>query len=207
MVWNARISKGKKIGLITMFCGGLITAIFGGLRCGYVLKGGPTAPQQAGEWSVRESFVAMIVTNFPVMVPIIQRGVSRIREATSIGGTGHSDTPGQSKASQSYQLPTISKRSKKKNFKHPLSLPGETFYERYGSEEEIMEAGKANKSGDATTATDTSSIPQDAFTEGSRDLNRADKDIVVTNEWRVQSREPAEGSLEKEKKRIITGGY
>jgi len=36
-------------------------------------------------------------------------------------------------------MSTLSKPSRKKDkFKHPLSLPGETFYERFGSEEDIM---------------------------------------------------------------------
>jgi hypothetical protein len=73
MIWNARISKVKKAGLGVMFCGGLITAIFGGLRCGYVLQNSPEGAQLAGEWSCRESFVAVFISNIPVLFPILHQ--------------------------------------------------------------------------------------------------------------------------------------
>jgi hypothetical protein len=149
MVWSARISATNKIGLIGMFCGGLITAVAGILRCTFVLLDRPDGPQLAGEWSCRESFIAVFVSNIPVMYPIFRRLYKTAKEATNSnsrsktrsqsGGALNGDKSISGTGKNSYRLSNLSKPSRKKDkFKHPLSLPGETFYERFGSEEEIM---------------------------------------------------------------------
>ena len=170
MIWNARVSKTKKAGLGVMFCGGFITAVFGGLRCGYVLQDSPQGPQLAGEWSCRESFVAVFITNIPVVFPIIHRYYKRVRQTTTSLSRSRTEGDGSKESSSGFRLRSISsKHVGKKKFKHPLSLPGETFYERYGSEEEIV---------------------RDAADKSSKEPRRAAKatdDIVVTTTWQVQS--------------------
>jgi hypothetical protein len=143
MIWSARIAFPKKLGLCVMFCGGLITAVFGGLRCGYVLGDGKNGPQLAGEWSCRESFVAIFITNFPILFPILHRALRRANtKFSSYGPSSSKDkTPGggDTKSSSGFKLSTVSKKDQKRNkYKHPLSLPAETFYERFGSEEDII---------------------------------------------------------------------
>ncbi|WAO92316.1 Hypothetical protein NCS54_00982000 [Fusarium falciforme] len=198
MVWNANIPRAKKIALIVIFCGGLITAVFGGLRCGYVLQGGVEGPQRAGEWSCRESFVAMVVTNLPVLTPLIQRGVRRARIGYSgYNGSGSAGTPGVSKGSSRFQLTTIGGKGRKKAaFKHPLSLPGETFYERYGSEEEIVEGGQNPKS---ATNPDSESYRKNDGKGG--------EEIVVTTQWNVEHQESERHEVDRESKKFVTAGY
>ncbi|KAG5795975.1 hypothetical protein H9Q69_004987 [Fusarium xylarioides] len=141
IVWNARVSGGRKISLILIFCGGLITAVFGGLRCGYVLRGGVNGPQQAGEWSCRESFVAMIITNLPVMAPFIKRGLKNVYvEYVGYKRSQTDGTPQVGEGGKGVELTTIGgKRSNKNLFRHPLSLPAETYAEQHGSQERIIE--------------------------------------------------------------------
>lgn len=190
MIWSARISTSKKVGLCVMFCGGLITAVFGGLRCGYVLANTKDGPQQAGEWSCRESFVAVFVTNFPIIFPIVHRAIRgrMTGRFSSIDGPSGKGTPGNGNgngtkgSSSGFKLSTISKKGeKKKKFQHPLSLPAETFFgdTRYGSEEDIIEGGAAagnNMAGNGTEGR-VPSIPEEG---------REGRGIKVTTEWRVQ---------------------
>jgi hypothetical protein len=190
MVWSARISKTKKIGLFVMFSGGLITAIFGGLRCGYVLQDGVQGPQLAGEWSCRESFVAVFISNFPVLFPILHRAVHRAKVGSSGGDpSGSGGTPGNSRG---FKLSTLSREKKRNKFKHPLSLPAETYYDQFGSEEEIIATGEGGVGGEKTDGKSTvvPSIPEE--------------DIKVTKEWRVQSQVDQE-AVEREKKKAVTG--
>lgn len=197
MVWNANIPRGKKLALIVIFCGGLVTAVFGGLRCGYVLKGGIEGPQRAGEWSCRESFVAVVVTNLPVLTPLIQRGVRRARIGYSgYSGSRSAGTPGVSKGSNHFQLTTIGGKGRKKAaFKHPLSLPGETFYDQYGSEEEIVEGGQKPAS---ATNTDSGSYRRGAGKPG--------EEIVVTTQWNVEHHRSERCEADKECKKLFTAG-
>lgn len=185
MVWSARISPFKKLALIGMFCGGLITAVAGILRCTFVLLNRPDGPQLAGEWSCRESFIAVFISNIPVIYPLVYRLFKRVRNATSshsrsrskgsgLRGTGQTGTG----ASKSYKLSTLSGKAKKKDkFKHPLSLPGDTFYERYGSEEEII--GSDGKPITRRTSDEKSGAEVSAKSVGD--------DIMVTREWEVQN--------------------
>ncbi|OIW30387.1 hypothetical protein CONLIGDRAFT_681156 [Coniochaeta ligniaria NRRL 30616] len=196
MIWSARISMTKKVGLLVMFSGGLITAVFGGLRCGYILQNSPQGPKLTGEWSCRESFVAVFISNFPVLFPFLHRAWLRSRLGSS-SGRGHSSagglTPGAGNTKSSggaIKLSTMGGKAgggkKGKKYMHPLSLPGETFYDRFGSEEEIIE-GKdgADK----------------------KDGPKAEEDINVTTEWRVQSHEVDAETVEHERRHRITAGY
>lgn len=188
MVWSARISVTKKTGLFVMFSGGLITTVFGGLRCGYILQDSAQGPQLAGEWSCRESFVAVFISNFPVLFPFLHRAVRRAGFGSS-GQSGGVLTPdaGNTKNSGHIKLGTLSGKGAKKGnkFKHPLSLPGETFYDRFGSEEEIID-------------------PKDGVTK--KDSPK-EEDIKVTTEWHVQSQQVDDEAMTREKMQRVTAGY
>lgn len=178
MVWSARISPIKKVALIGMFCGGLITAVAGILRCTFILLDRPDGPQLAGEWSCRESFIAVFISNIPVMYPIVHKFFKHVKETAYSGSRSRTDgkSPGNTNSKGSYKLSTLSKPSRKKEkFKHPLSLPGETFYERFGSEEEII--------GDGTTKTRTSNEKNDVEAKA-KDVEEG---VAVTREWEVQN--------------------
>ncbi|KAK4194297.1 hypothetical protein QBC40DRAFT_320773, partial [Triangularia verruculosa] len=185
MIWSARIAMSKKVGLCVMFCGGFVTAVFGGLRCGYVLGNNKNGPQLTGEWSCRESFVAVLVTNIPVLFPII---LSAFRSANGkISSYGQSSTKnkalGETKNDSRFKMTTLSKKNKK--FNHPLSLPAETMYTRFGSEEEII--GTPEGAGGAPVRRDANpTIPEE--------------DIKVTTEWHVHSMHMDADGIAREKK-------
>lgn len=98
MVYKSNLPLKKKLTLLFMFSGGFLAMIFGILRCVSILtvssfrtkkkkkrdllrgnrplkasQTGTTDPAQSGYWSIRESFVAVIVTNFPMVFPLFQR--------------------------------------------------------------------------------------------------------------------------------------
>ncbi|PFH61828.1 hypothetical protein XA68_16162 [Ophiocordyceps unilateralis] len=80
MIWHARINKVNKIGLIIMFCGGLLTMTFSIARCAIILRDSASATELAAVWSDREAFVAIIVTNVPVLVPLIRQRFWNIKD-------------------------------------------------------------------------------------------------------------------------------
>ncbi|KAF2199027.1 hypothetical protein GQ43DRAFT_450569 [Delitschia confertaspora ATCC 74209] len=183
MVWNAHISVGKKLALMAMFCGGILTTVAGILRCTFVLLDRPDGPQQAGEWSCRESFIAVFVSNIPILYPIVFRFFKHVSGLTT--GLSHGRTS-EGTENKSYKLSTLSRASRKKKFKHPLSLPGETFYERYGSEEEIVKSQQLNQIQEEGEEKDKSKI-----------LSAPLDDITVTTTFRVQSQEAGSGPGKK----------
>lgn len=174
MVWSARIPMMRKLALIgsksipltycvnsssseimlilasqPVFCGGLITAVAGILRCTLVRMGRPDGPELAGAWSCRESFIAVFISNLPVIYPILYRAFKSMKTSAyshsrsqSQAGLGASEN---GKNGVRFKMGTMSARStKREKFQHPLSLPGDTFYTRFGSEEDIFGSDKSD---------------------------------------------------------------
>jgi hypothetical protein len=182
------MSPTKKIGLVVMFSGGIITAIFGGLRCGFILQDSPEGPQLAGEWSCRESFVAVLISNIPVLFPLALQGFKHIKDATT-----KSSSRGNSKGSSlSYKLTslvTIGAKDKKDRgrFRHPLSLPDETRYARATSEEDILDPEQGQQN-----------LWQDAQPNVQGEIN-------VKKEWQIQTRNMTVAEAETQKRSIVSG--
>jgi len=57
-----------------LFSGALFVMMAGILRCVLILLAGPNGAEQAGSWAVRETFVAVVVSNMPIIYSLL-RGV------------------------------------------------------------------------------------------------------------------------------------
>ncbi|KAK4234864.1 hypothetical protein C8A03DRAFT_18304 [Achaetomium macrosporum] len=67
MLWNSSLKPLKKAGLILLFSGGVFVTVLT-----YVVSQDPiNGAQQAGSWAVRETFVAVITSNLPMITPLI----------------------------------------------------------------------------------------------------------------------------------------
>ncbi|VBB84447.1 Putative protein of unknown function [Podospora comata] len=73
MLWRATMRPMKKIGLIVLFSGGAFVTVAGVLRCILIVTDPINGAQQAGSWAVRETFVAVVTSNLPMCVPLINR--------------------------------------------------------------------------------------------------------------------------------------
>lgn len=171
MLYATKMVPAKKFGLGLMFCGGIFTTVAGLLRCILILTSGVSGPQQAGEWSCRESFLAVFISNIPFIVPVINGMHSRL---TTRGSDGKYE---------SHTLRTFGSSKKGKRFNHPLSIPQDTVmdrtvYERYGSNEMIV----GPDGGDRATSTKSG----DTLDNG---LGGKGDSIQITTEWDVESRQ------------------
>ena len=90
---------------------------------------GDIDPAQSGYWSVRESFVSIVLTNMPMVYPLVRH----FFEAT-ISSSGR--TKGPHGSSHGYRLESRPGRSASNaGAKHPVSVADDT---RWGSEENIV---------------------------------------------------------------------
>ncbi|KAF7555274.1 hypothetical protein G7Z17_g2286 [Cylindrodendrum hubeiense] len=78
MFWMARIPLRKKLGLVALFSGGLFVTMAGVLRCVLILTNPVRGAQESGNWACRESFVAVVTTNLPMIFPLLRRMLSPI---------------------------------------------------------------------------------------------------------------------------------
>jgi len=113
MLFRANMPKVKKIALICLFCCGLFVTMAAVLRVVFIVTVGPNCPpitgfrsapnsvkqdQQngallAGSWAVRETFVAVITTNLPMLFPLFKRWLSPLVSSISSSvGKGSKDS-------------------------------------------------------------------------------------------------------------------
>ncbi|KAI9879363.1 MAG: hypothetical protein M1830_008751 [Pleopsidium flavum] len=121
LLWKARIPARRKYLLLVMFSGGIFVMMAGILRCVLILTAGANGAQQAGSWACRETFVAIIIGNIPMIYPLFRRSMQRMGATwlfTHNGSTGRSG--GGDGGGWSQQL-SDRKADRKAKFSHPLS--------------------------------------------------------------------------------------
>ncbi|KAJ4294060.1 hypothetical protein N0V90_007749 [Kalmusia sp. IMI 367209] len=212
IIWKARLDTRTKISLLILFSLSWVVVIFGIVRCVTLVTTGEYEVSQSGPWSVRESFLAVLVSNAPVVVPLLKLYLLKLTSLTA-----------SSSKNQSYQLDSQDKRSKpssgsheksrdagkKKRFAHPLSLPT-----KWGSDEEITMDQQMTGTGGRDVDVDKNSHASAGYKESKETLEMdvdvlgrlgrystkvtgqagqgrqgdLSRDIVVTREWEVANK-------------------
>ncbi|KAL6701621.1 hypothetical protein J3F84DRAFT_355343 [Trichoderma pleuroticola] len=72
MLWTTTLKPWRKIGLIFLFSGGLFVVVCATLRCALIVLDTANGAQLAGSWAVRETFVAVVTSNLPMLVPMLK---------------------------------------------------------------------------------------------------------------------------------------
>ncbi|KAK4134425.1 hypothetical protein BT67DRAFT_433933 [Trichocladium antarcticum] len=73
LLWQSSLRPLKKAGLIVLFSGGIFVMVAGILRCVLIITDPVNGAQQAGSWAVRETFVAVVTSNLPMISPFLAR--------------------------------------------------------------------------------------------------------------------------------------
>ncbi|CRL29225.1 unnamed protein product [Penicillium camemberti] len=132
MLVKARLKWREKLELLVLFSGGLFVMMAGILRCVLILTAGANGAQQAGSWACRETFVAVVIGNIPMIYPLVRRFTRRAGLYISSRG-GSESYPG-------YHLSEADTGgySRRKKFRHPLSIPGDTQWNTISDEQMIL---------------------------------------------------------------------
>lgn len=99
LLWKADMPVAKKLSLIGVFSGAIFVMAAGCLRCALIIKDPIGGAQAAGSWAVRETFVAVIVANIPIVYqgyrtmvhPKVSTVMSRSRERSGYSKSGSQD--------------------------------------------------------------------------------------------------------------------
>ncbi|KAK3947609.1 hypothetical protein QBC32DRAFT_270442 [Pseudoneurospora amorphoporcata] len=152
IVWQSSLPWYKKLFLMVMFSGGFMEMAFGIVRCVSILTAN-SDPAQSGYWSVRESFVSVVLTNMPMVYPLLKRFLEQsiislsggrtdsdeVKNKSGVPGNGYplSSNPGNSNAANRRTLMN----------RHPLSVPDSIW----GSEENIVRSEDGRALGSETS--------------------------------------------------------
>ncbi|KAL4875428.1 hypothetical protein BJY04DRAFT_232695 [Aspergillus karnatakaensis] len=124
ILFKARLPLREKLELLILFSGGIFVMAAGILRCVLIVTAGANGAQQAGSWACRETFVAVIIGNAPMIYPFLRRTAKRAgfyvttRTRTRTRSQSYPLSDGEELKNRS-----VSVHSKKRRFRHPLSLP------------------------------------------------------------------------------------
>lgn len=72
MLWQSSLKPHKKIGLMLLFSTGLFVVVCATLRCVLIVTDPVHGAQLAGSWAVRETFIAVVTTNLPLIFPLLK---------------------------------------------------------------------------------------------------------------------------------------
>ena len=141
MLWAANLRPAKKLGLMLLFSGGIFVTMAGILRCVLIVTNPITGAQQAGSWACRETFVAVVTSNAPMIFPLIKRWGSPLFSSVRSGlaSKSRSKRSGGTGASRSANGMIILEDKNPRRGQGPLSvnpIPNTMFSE---SEEAINE--------------------------------------------------------------------
>ncbi|KAF5025614.1 hypothetical protein F66182_2316 [Fusarium sp. NRRL 66182] len=73
MLWKAAMPWLQKVGLLTLFSCGLFVTMAAILRVVLLVSDPVNGAQLAGAWAVRETFVAVVTTNIPMLFPTLKK--------------------------------------------------------------------------------------------------------------------------------------
>lgn len=170
LIWRVNISLRRRMTLMLLFSGALFIMMAGIIRAVVIstvssnpvvakeillanietsLQSGPEGAVSGSQWACRETFVAIIVTNLPIIQPLLRKGASKIGLSALFSRSR--PTNAESHQLQS-QEPNGSRfglgpRKNKGPHSHPLSLPQTTAW---ASDEQILPQDDKNGVGNST---------------------------------------------------------
>ncbi|AEO71943.1 uncharacterized protein THITE_2029799, partial [Thermothielavioides terrestris NRRL 8126] len=72
MLWQASLKPLKKAALMLVFSGGVLVIACAILRCVMIFTDPVNGAQLAGSWAVRETFIAVVVANLPILFQVFR---------------------------------------------------------------------------------------------------------------------------------------
>ncbi|KAL4739820.1 hypothetical protein BDV11DRAFT_215001 [Aspergillus similis] len=78
LLWTVKIGTRRKITLMGLFSGAIFIGVAGIIRAVIIITSGPNGAIEGSKWACRESFVSIVVSNLPIIQPLIRRGASKI---------------------------------------------------------------------------------------------------------------------------------
>ncbi|KAG4027592.1 hypothetical protein MFRU_028g00150 [Monilinia fructicola] len=127
----------QKVFLLILYSGGFLVIVFGILRCVSILTALGTKTS-AGEWSLRESFIAVLVTNLPIIAPIFKSFDHKVRShSTKISSYNGSSPFDNNTDLELNDLRPRQDRSRSRGRK-PSPIPRVLEVEEWDDDEQIM---------------------------------------------------------------------
>ncbi|KAJ5379165.1 hypothetical protein N7509_012284 [Penicillium cosmopolitanum] len=136
LLWKVNISLKRKIPLLALFSGAAFVITASIIRGVTIMSSGPNGAASGSQWACRETFVSIIVSNLPIIQPLLRKGFKKIGLASFFSS---SNKP----SGQSYPLSglkTLTNRGDRDTMKGKGSAaaPSHMQVSAWGSDEHIL---------------------------------------------------------------------
>ncbi|KAJ5349401.1 hypothetical protein N7541_007128 [Penicillium brevicompactum] len=153
LLWTVNIGMKRKVPLMALFSGATFVMIAGIIRAATIMSNSPDGAVAGSKWACRETFVSIVVSNLPIIQPLIRRGFKKIGLSQLFSSSG--------KNSQSYPLSTsrglqtlTNRGDRDKKSKMSGAGPSHMQTSAWGSDEHIL-AQSEPSSKDITVVSET----------------------------------------------------
>ncbi|KAL1641261.1 hypothetical protein SLS58_006163 [Diplodia intermedia] len=123
MLWKANLEIKRKLSLILVFGGGVFVMMAGILRCALIIKDPVNGAQAAGSWACRETFVAVVIGNAPMIYPLFRRGVEKAYSSSGLSRYGPSSNRNTDGANSLPLKSSLSKPARRGKLRSVNALP------------------------------------------------------------------------------------
>ncbi|KAI0904954.1 hypothetical protein F4823DRAFT_567223 [Ustulina deusta] len=192
MLWNSTLARHMKLGLIVLFSGGVFIIVCAIIRAVLIVTDPIGGAQTAGSWAVRETFVAVITTNVPMIFPLVSGWIKAVIASLARSmRSGSYDKSADGKFRRS--IVTFGGGAGNGHGPHTVNpLTGFTFTE---SEERMISQGQVKLQDLPIANLPQGPTPQENGDEGSSNGIRRDVQIEVTSAPSNAERRQSPGSF------------
>ncbi|KAF7718969.1 Uncharacterized protein PECH_006315 [Penicillium ucsense] len=138
LLWQVKISLKQKIPLMGLFSGAAFVITASIIRAVMISVAGPEGAVAGSKWACRETFVSIVVSNLPIIQPLIRRGFKKIGLSQLFSSSGK-ESNGRSYPLSSRGRQTLASHADRitKKGKHAQGLT-QTQVSAWGSDEHIL---------------------------------------------------------------------
>ncbi|RHZ45090.1 uncharacterized protein CDV56_101715 [Aspergillus thermomutatus] len=153
LLWQVKIGLKRKIPLMALFSGAAFVITAAIIRAVMITTSGPEGAVAGSKWACRETFVSVVVSNLPIIQPLIRKGFRKIGLSQLFSSSGKPS--GQSYPLSSRGLQTLTNRGERSAKKSKSATgPSHTQVSAWGSDEHIL-TGPEPTSKDITVVSET----------------------------------------------------
>ncbi|KGO65639.1 hypothetical protein PITC_007570 [Penicillium italicum] len=154
LLWTVNINLKRKIPLMFLFSCAIFVMMAGVIRAVTITRSGPNGAESGSKWACREIFVSIVVSNLPIIQPLIRRIFKKIGLSQVFSSSGK--TSGHPYQLSSRGLKTLPNRDEgdSKKSKTNAAAPTHMQTSAWGSDEHIL-AQSESSSKDITVVSET----------------------------------------------------
>ncbi|KKY20693.1 hypothetical protein UCRPC4_g04160 [Phaeomoniella chlamydospora] len=177
LLWKVNISLRKKLTLMLLFSGAAFVIMASLIRAVVILTAGPNGAVSGSRWACRETFVSIVVSNLPIIQPLIRKAADKIGLSAMFSSSGRpsqSHPLGSKDAHSGFEL--------RRKAAHPLSLTSKAkgTGTAWGSDEHILGEGQ---NGQPMTSKDIAVVQEISIQSEAGDTNNAGYQAGAQRDW------------------------